>query len=208
MPRGPTGQRPHTKARLKDAAMAVFAERGFQAASIVEISERAGLTRGAFYSNFTTKDELFLELFDYHFERTIARMHAILDEQIEEVDPLSAISEAVSKLVSDDEQWFVVSTEFTLHAIRTPSVAEVLAGHDERFRRELVDFLRKAVERTGWSAHLDVDLDRVARLIVAVREGGLAQSLIEPSVLPHGDLDRWFIRTLLEGLQARYITPR
>lgn len=202
MPRGPTGQRPHTKARLKEAALDVFAERGFPGASIVEICDRAGLTRGAFYSNFSTKDELFFELFDEHFDRTIARMHTVFDELSDQLDPLTAISEALAVLVSDDEKWFLVSTEFTLHAIRTASAAQLLADHDARVRSELVVFLRKALDRVGWT--VDFELDRIARLIVAVREGGLAQSMVEPTALAHGDLDRWFLGTFLRGLYAEH----
>lgn len=201
MPRGPTGRRPHTRARLKAAALEEFAEHGYPAGSIARISDRAGLTRGAFYSNFATKDELFFELFDDHSDATLTRVLAAFEERIEQVDPLTAIADAIATLVPDDERWFVVSTEFTLHAIRTPEAAAVLARHDARIRDEIAAFLGKAFERAGWT--VDVDLDRVARLIVAVREGGLAQSMVEPAVLRPGELDRWFLTTFLPGLRAQ-----
>jgi AcrR family transcriptional regulator len=51
-----------TRAALIDAAERVFLERGFQGSSVEEIARRAGFTRGAFYSNFSTKEELFAEL--------------------------------------------------------------------------------------------------------------------------------------------------
>ncbi len=55
-------RREATRQKLLDAAAQVFAEEGLDAASVEAICERAGFTRGAFYSNFETKDELFLEL--------------------------------------------------------------------------------------------------------------------------------------------------
>src|SRR6478735_9603300 len=55
-------RREATRQKLLDAAALVFAEVGLDAASVEAICERAGFTRGAFYSNFETKDELFLEL--------------------------------------------------------------------------------------------------------------------------------------------------
>lgn len=203
MPRGPTGQRPHTKARLKAAALEEFAEHGYQAGSIARISERAGLTRGAFYSNFASKDELFFELFDDQNDGLIDRVLDVFEERIEQVDPLTAIVDAVATLVPDDERWFMVSSEFTLHAIRTPEAAAVLARHDARVREEIGVFLRKAFDRAGWT--IDADLDRVARLIVAVREGGLAQSMVEPAELRHGELDRWFLTTFLSGLRRQTV---
>ncbi len=60
--REPTQRRERTRQRLMDAAAIVFAESGLDGASVEAICERAGYTRGAFYSNFETKDELFLEL--------------------------------------------------------------------------------------------------------------------------------------------------
>src|ERR671910_2664738 len=57
-----TRRREATRQKLLDAAAQVFAEVGLDAASVEAVCERAGFTRGAFYSNFETKDELFLEL--------------------------------------------------------------------------------------------------------------------------------------------------
>lgn len=60
--REPTQRRERTRQRLMDAAAIVFAESGLDGASVEAICERAGYTRGAFYSNFETKDELFVAL--------------------------------------------------------------------------------------------------------------------------------------------------
>src|SRR5690606_23191093 len=57
-----TRRRETTRRRLLDAAAQVFAEVGLDAASVEAVCDRAGFTRGAFYSNFETKDQLFLEL--------------------------------------------------------------------------------------------------------------------------------------------------
>ncbi|PJI52936.1 hypothetical protein CTI14_35415, partial [Methylobacterium radiotolerans] len=57
-----TRSRENTKARLLEAAAQVFAEAGLDGASVEAVCERAGFTRGAFYSNFDSKDELFLTL--------------------------------------------------------------------------------------------------------------------------------------------------
>src|SRR5438105_12586486 len=55
-------QQAKTRAALLEAAAQVFIERGFLGASVEAITERAGYTRGAFYSNFDSKEELFAEL--------------------------------------------------------------------------------------------------------------------------------------------------
>ena len=74
-------QQGRTRAALLDAAGAVFVERGFQGASVEAIAERAGFTRGAFYSNFASKDELFAELLQ---ERVYAGYRAMAAAAAEE----------------------------------------------------------------------------------------------------------------------------
>ena len=64
VPRGITKRRPITVTALLDAAMELFAEQGYGSTSIPDICTRAGLTKGAFYSNFANKDALFLALLD------------------------------------------------------------------------------------------------------------------------------------------------
>ena len=60
-----SARRSATRDRLVDAALGVFAEKGVVGASVEEISEAAGFTRGAFYSNFESKDELCLAALDH-----------------------------------------------------------------------------------------------------------------------------------------------
>ena len=69
MPKGATKRRPATINALLDVALELFAEQGFGATSIPDICARAGLTKGAFYSNFANKDALFLALLDRSWAR-------------------------------------------------------------------------------------------------------------------------------------------
>lgn len=64
-------QREETRRRLRDAGAEVIAERGLDGASIDEITERAGYTRGAFYSNFASKDELLIAICDERIDRQV-----------------------------------------------------------------------------------------------------------------------------------------
>ncbi|MER7204460.1 TetR/AcrR family transcriptional regulator [Streptomyces sp. NPDC056656] len=181
--------------RLQAAALEVFAERGFHGASIEEICTRAGLSRGAFYSNFEDKEALFFALFDEHADREVARLDAAISDA-------STVEEALDGLTGDgsgDEErlWFLASTEFTLHAIRNPQTAERLAEHDRRLRARLTELLTGFFARVG--RHGNLDLDPLARLLIALHEGALMQSLIEPDRLPPGELQRRFLPAILRA---------
>lgn len=195
MPKGVTKRRPLTRAALLRAALEAFAEDGFHATSIEQICERAGYTRGAFYSNFGSKDELFLALFDAHSERILDRMVALINS-IEAQDlTLQGLVDALADVEPAERDWYLVTTEFTLHAIRDPQAASVLAQHDARLRAALARGLTRYLARAG--RVLTVDADELARLLIAVREGGLAQSYVEPEQLPPGRLERRFLPALL-----------
>lgn len=176
MPRGITKRRPITVTALLDAAMELFAEQGFGATSIPDICARAGLTKGAFYSNFANKDALFLALLDRSWERRagwIRRAMAASDlaATLEPGEPTALAHLEV------DRQWTLVSMEFSLHAIRRPQVAALLVEHELRVRSELAVLVTEALERAERLPTLPVH--ELARLIVAVTEGSDIQALTD-----------------------------
>ncbi|WP_329275358.1 TetR/AcrR family transcriptional regulator [Streptomyces sp. NBC_00691] len=201
MPKGVTRRRPRTRAALLKAALETFAEHGFHATTIEQICERAGFTRGAYYSNFASKEELFLALFDEHSDRTVGRLADAIDALTAEEYTLTRLAELASRVEPDERDWYLVTTEFTLHAIRDPQAAWVLARHDARLRAEIARGLTLVLRRAG--RELTVDADRFARLLIALREGGLAQSYVEPAELPPGSLELQFLPPLLEASTRR-----
>jgi hypothetical protein len=109
-----------------------------------------------------------------------------------------ALVALISAPEDDARTWFLISTEFTLYAIRHPEFSGALAERDARARAELIEIIKPLLERSG--RRDDVDLDSLLRLVTAVREGGLAQSLVEPQVLAHGELERRYLPLIFERL--------
>jgi AcrR family transcriptional regulator len=176
MPRGITKRRPITITALLDAAMELFAEQGFGATSIPDICARAGLTKGAFYSNFTNKDALFLALLDRSWERRADWIRRAMSAS--DVLEAGGLRERDSLAhLEVDRQWTLVSVEFSLHAIRHPQVAALLVEHELRVRSELAVLVTEALERTERLPTLPVD--QLARMIVAVTEGSDIQALTD-----------------------------
>jgi AcrR family transcriptional regulator len=173
MPRGVTKRRPITVSALLDAAMELFAEQGYGATSIPDICARAGLTKGAFYSNFANKDALFLALLDRSWERRAAWIRSAMPAgDVLEEGPANRTHVPV---LAVDRQWTLVSVEFSLHAIRQTDVALLLVEHELRVRSELALLVTEALEQAGRIPTLPVD--ELARMIVAVTEGSDIQVL-------------------------------
>lgn len=190
MPRGTTQRRPVTVAALLDAALELFAEQGFGATSIPDICSRAGLTKGAFYSNFCDKEALFLALFDRENNARVARMRAAASRDggadgaaqrgsTEDGGPATAEVEAGAPLfggtTEDERRWFLISTEFTLHAIRHPRVAAQLAEHEAATRAAMADLLVSWMEARGIVP--TVPIGDLVGLLVAMTEGTQSQTL-------------------------------
>ncbi len=188
MPTASTRRREHTRARLLEAALDVFADRGFHGASIENICETAGFTRGAFYSNFAGKDELFFTLFDASSDQLIAQLRAALDECRKSPDPISAFISTIDDRGPTQRRWYLISMEFTLYAIREPSAAVVLAEHDARLRHEAAAIINELM--TIAHRELIIDAELITRLVVALREGVAAQFYVEPELAETRMLER------------------
>ena len=124
-----------TRRRLLQAATVVFARRGFGAASLDEVAEEAGLTKGAVYSNFANKEDLVFAVLDDNFER---RLHDIVDR----VDPDASLEQQIHSAGrmlmarNQEEEWLLpLSFEFLTYAARNPEFrARYHAGHREALR--------------------------------------------------------------------------
>jgi len=173
-----TRRRTETRKRLLTAAYQVFAEEGFGRASVERVCDRAGFTRGAFYSNFTSLDELFLAMWEQRSAAMIAGVRATLDDfSIEGVADIRAAVERLDRAVPIDEDWYRITAEFTTHALRTPGLRQVMAEREEAIVAALMPTIVTALSRIGRTVP---DPDALGQALVAVHDGTAVQVLMEP----------------------------
>lgn len=173
MPKSPTKTRPRTVAALMSSARALFIERGYHATSISDICGHAGLTRGAFYSNYRSKEDLFLALYDTETDRILANLERVAHNDADGWHPAARVLELLAERRRDDEQWFLASMEFTLHAGRNPDIAVELAPREDRLNAGLAQILADLLQ----DAAAD-DCRDIAMLVTALHEGITAQEII------------------------------
>lgn len=123
---GPSKRREATRQKLLDAAAEVFAEVGLDAASVEAVCERAGFTRGAFYSNFETKDELMLALTERvageKIDEVAARV-AELQAGGEDIAPGDLVRRLLD-VAFDQKHGILLTSEIRTRAMRDPRLAE------------------------------------------------------------------------------------
>jgi AcrR family transcriptional regulator len=164
-----------TRQRLLDAAAEVFAEVGLDAASVEAICERAGFTRGAFYSNFDSKDELFLELAGRVAGERVAAVRARVADLETEGDLGSAPTDAtamiqqVLDISADDRLGILLMSEIRIRALRDPQLATAYLAQESEMIGSVAQIIEDIVRVRA--LRLRVSAVEAARLMITVWEG-------------------------------------
>jgi len=174
--------REQTCQRLFQAAAEVFTTDGIGAASVEAITTAAGLTRGAFYSNFADKDELVAAMLADHVDQTTRRYVELLARHRDPEDFMAALR-AVDRTTQDPlGRSPLLHLELLLHAARTAQHRQELAGFIDARRRIIVDI----VEGTGMarSQGSSLDTEQLAAMLLAMEDGFRLHQLIDSKRTP------------------------
>lgn len=171
-----------TREHLLAAAAQVFAERGFHGATLDEVARVAGFTKGAVYSNFESKDDLFLALFKANYEREMEALLSTLGSSL--VPPGDRLADFVALIQDESRQASTTSLlyqEFWLYAARNPEARARLVAIDEEAVRALAELLRQQRAQEGLRP-LD-DPERTARVIEVLFRGIGLLRVMQPDVV-------------------------
>jgi AcrR family transcriptional regulator len=177
-------RRAQTRAALVQAAGELFVERGLHGTSVEAIAARAGFTRGAFYSNFRTKEEVFTELLQ---ERVYRAYRQMAEAQLDSPGPLPTARQSAEFLAAvqahPDGVWlFRLWLELLSHAGRDEALRALAAGF-WRGNRELV---ARIVERSAAERGTDPPLEPklAASALIAMDIGLAIQHYVDPEAVP------------------------
>ncbi len=157
-----------TRTKLLESAAQLFAKGGYEGASVDLIAESAGYSKGAFYSNFESKEAIFLELLDVHKRREIDALAQLLAQDVPASELVSLIRSSESSRVSDFD-FGLLSAEFQLQACRDKTFAKTYA----RLHRTHVDTMAGLITRLFAKLHRPPPSDPkdLADIIMALTTG-------------------------------------
>jgi len=171
-----------TRSKLLEAAGKVFACRGMERATVDEVAGEAGYTKGAFYANFKSKEELFLAMLDERFGKRLEEIDRVLSSGASVEDQARQAGRDFSEFLATDPEWSRLFFEFAVQAMR-----------DEEFRQELVTRHRTIRSRIaeGFQAHADrlggeppIPAEHVAMMTYAMADGFALARILEPEDIP------------------------
>lgn len=171
-------RREQTRARLLDAAHEVFGEVGMDAASVEMICERAGFTRGAFYSNFESKDELFLALITQLAEAKLDEVAGrVRDLEPDAVSDTSALVRQIVGASLGDRMEPQLVSEIRTQAMRDPRLAEAYLHWQNVMQDRVSEIIEQVVTTYGFRLRLPIS--DAAQLLLDVSDDTCARATLE-----------------------------
>ncbi|MDN5600949.1 MAG: TetR/AcrR family transcriptional regulator [Brachybacterium sp.] len=155
-----TRRRENTRTKLVRASLEVFVEKGIDGVTVDDLVTAAGFTRGAFYSNFSTKEEVFTALFDEVTAELIAIANASVEEaissgtppepkQVPDLDDAGVMLAVFEGIRPFGRQWYLLYSDAIARSLRDEKMRAALAVQRERLRDRIGALLTLRLEASG-----------------------------------------------------------
>lgn len=190
--------RERTRTLLRKSAAACFARSGFEGASVDQISEAAGFSRGAFYSNFADKEAIFLDLLKRHLDHDIERFKLVTSES----GTLQQLADRIAASYRDlgaNPDWCFLSSEFQLYASRTGKANPAFARTYAAYRKNLTKLLEQAFPKFDFRSEMTAS--ELASALIGLTHGLALERAASGKDLPM-EVTGKAVRALLFGAAA------
>jgi Transcriptional regulator len=169
-----------TRSALLSSAAKLICRKGISDASVEDIATDAGYTKGAFYANFKSKEELFLVMLDEKYAAELERLESGLRGDGVPSEEVRAAAEDFIRFAWSDPQWPKLYFEFTTYAARNRDFREELVTRDRRIREQMTEVYRR------WAVDLGVEppmpIEDLTMMTFCMANGFLMGQLIEPKL--------------------------
>ncbi len=184
-----------TQARILEAAVKQFSVNGYNKASVDSICVQAGVSKGAFYHHFKTKQDVFLALLDGWLQTFDKAIEASKDSSVPETfQMMTEYFPYIFQSASDNLPMFL---EFLLQASRDETVWQASIAPYRRYHKHFASLIKKGIAEGSFA---DVDPNLAARLIVSAAMGLLLQSLLDPEGAKWDKVARETVQVMMKGL--------
>ena len=171
-----------SREQLLDAATAVFAERGYQGASVEAIAAAAGVTKGALYWYFDSKADLFFSLVEERIDQRLRTLAVAADAIAGEHTVTPLVSREVSSLTDEERQLHLLTHEYWALAARDPELGKRLAERQRSLRALIAQSIVAHHEAT--CVPLMHDPVELATAMLALGTGLGMDRIIDPDAVP------------------------
>jgi AcrR family transcriptional regulator len=192
------------KNQILEAAVAVFARLGFQQARMDDIASQAGLSKGALYLYYKSKDAIIAALLKYFFAQEFKRLQAFVeaDQQESIYEQLLNLTRQLAAAMEWMAKLMPIAFEFYAIAGRNKEVHQFLKEYYKTYRTELALLIQRGIDRGEFRT---VDAEATATTLAAVYEGLALLFFVDPQAHQWAEQAETSVRLLLEGLTQKFL---
>ncbi len=170
--------------RLLDAALQVFAERGYASTNLDQVAAAAGLTKGAIYSNFASKDDLFFAMMKEQALKRVEAVRAALKTSSGGPSGPQAVHDIgrlLTEAFTQQREWQLVFLDFWRRAVQDDAVRTQFVAHRRALRAAIAGRVEQVLGRAPAPGELTVD--DVVTVVLALSNGLAIEQYADPDVV-------------------------
>lgn len=169
------------RSRLLRSAARIFSAKGFDKTTLEEIAEEAGFSKGAVYSNFEGKDELFFCLIESRIDERIRAMENVPGSGGALADIAKRRAELLIDIVASEPEWQILFIEYWLRAVRNPALLERFVVRRRMMRERITRHLEESGVFNRDAA--SIPASSYAVLLLALSNGLGIEGIIDPETV-------------------------
>ncbi|CAM3779628.1 TetR/AcrR family transcriptional regulator [Tsukamurella strandjordii] len=169
--------RAKTRRKLIRAAYFVFAQHGYGATTVKMVCDAAGFTRGAFYSNFTSLEELFIEVWRYHVQWIMDVLAKVVDSNVVQGADYGKLIDMAVRAIPVNERWQRVNGDFVALCTRTPELNQTVRDAQQMLLANMIPTVMHVLEAAGRRVTAP---EALGYALLAVHEGTASYCVIDP----------------------------
>lgn len=189
-----------TRSKILEAAQIGFARLGYDATSVAQICRLAGVSKGAFYYHFPTKQALFIELMENWLTNLDAQLDAIRSRADTVPQALMEMADTVGHVFRAGKGQLPVFLEFWSKAAREPEIWQALSTPYSRYQAFLCQLIEAGIAEGSLRR---VDAEGVAQLLVSTSVGLVLQGLVDHEQADWGAVTVQTVRLILDAIERK-----
>ena len=189
-----------TKGKILRAAQDLISQAGYESASVSDICRSAGISKGAFYHHFPSKQSVFMELLTEWLKGTDAGLETLRASRTDASQSLVQMADILPEIIHAAEGKFTIFLEFWSHAARDPELWKTAVAPFGRYR----EYFRQIVALMDPSAELDESKrDAAAMAVMSLAIGLLLQGIMDPRAADWAGVGKESLQMLIRGMTRR-----
>ncbi len=187
-----------TRNRIMMAAISEFAQHGYDATSVAQICQAAGVSKGAFYHHFPSKQAMFLALLESWLDLLDAQMLAVRSGSDSVADSLDTMSGLMGIVFQSAGGYLPMFLEFWTQASHDPAVWETVIAPYRRYQEYFATMIQEGIDEGSLKP---TDPQVTARVMVALAVGLLLQGLLDPQGTDWGQVTQHGFQLLIDSMR-------